>query len=135
MAHPNEDLVREGFAAFGRGDLDALQHQFLAEDIRYHFPGRSPIAGDYEGAAQVVQLFGRLFELSGGTVRIELHDVVANDEHAAAPKADRSAASPAAGTGSRASGRDTWLPGKTAAGDARRKVPPLASQALHERRE
>jgi hypothetical protein len=23
MAHPNEDLVREGFAAFGRGDMDA----------------------------------------------------------------------------------------------------------------
>jgi hypothetical protein len=31
----------------------------------------------------VIQLFTRLFELSGATFRIELHDVVANDEHAA----------------------------------------------------
>ncbi|MGN6171785.1 MAG: hypothetical protein ACTHPS_02300 [Streptosporangiaceae bacterium] len=25
MAHPDEDLVRGAFAAFGRGDLDALR--------------------------------------------------------------------------------------------------------------
>lgn len=84
MAHPNAELVRDGYAAFQRGDLDALQHQYFAEDIRYHIPGRSPIAGDYEGMAEVIQLFTRIFELSGGTFRLELHDVVANDEHAAA---------------------------------------------------
>ena len=33
---------------------------------------------------QVVEFFGRLFELSGGTFRVELHDVVANDQHAVA---------------------------------------------------
>ena len=40
MAHPDEDLVREAFAAFGRGDIDALR-QFWAEHIRYHGPGRT----------------------------------------------------------------------------------------------
>ena len=34
MARPNEDLAREGFAAFGRGDLDALRHQYLAAGER-----------------------------------------------------------------------------------------------------
>jgi uncharacterized protein len=84
MAHPNENLVREGFAAFQKGDLDTLRYQVFADDIRYHIPGRSPIAGDHEGTAQVIQLFTRLFELSGATFRIELHDVVVNAEHAAA---------------------------------------------------
>lgn len=84
MAHPNENLVREGFAAFQKGDLDALQHQVFADDIRYHVPGRSPIASDYEGTGQVIQPFTRLFELSGGTFRVELHDVLASDEHATA---------------------------------------------------
>lgn len=84
MAHPNEDLVREGFAAFSRGDMDALRDQYFASDIRWHIPGRSPLAGDYDGAAQVIELFVRLFELSGGTIRVELHDVLANDEHAVA---------------------------------------------------
>jgi uncharacterized protein len=84
MAHPNEDVVREGFAAFGRGDIDALRKQFLADDVCWHVVGRNPLAGDYEGPEQVMQLFARLFELSGGTLSLELHDVLANDEHAVA---------------------------------------------------
>jgi hypothetical protein len=28
MVHPNDDLVREGYAAFGRGDLDMLSNRF-----------------------------------------------------------------------------------------------------------
>jgi uncharacterized protein len=82
MAHPNEDRTREGFAAFGRGDFDALKDQFWADDIRYHVPGRSSTSGDYEGVDQVLGLFGQMAELTGGTVRVELHDVLANDEHA-----------------------------------------------------
>jgi len=61
-----------------------LRDQIFAEDIRYHIPGRSPVAGNYEGIEQVLHLFARIFELSGGTFRTELHDVVANDEHATA---------------------------------------------------
>jgi ketosteroid isomerase-like protein len=81
MAHPNEILIREAYTAFQSGDLDAVQRQWT-DDIRWHTPGRSPLSGDFEGAQQVLQLFGQLFELSGGTFRFDLHDVLANDEHA-----------------------------------------------------
>ena len=81
MAHPNEDLVREAFAAFGRGDVDALQRQYFDPGIRWHFPGRSPLAGDHEGVAQVAGMLGRPAELSGGTHGIEVHDVIGNDDH------------------------------------------------------
>ena len=84
MAHPNEDLVREGFAAFGRGDMDALRKQFFTDDVCWHTPGRGLISGDYEGTEQVLQYFTRIFELTGGTFSLELHDVLANDEHAVA---------------------------------------------------
>ena len=84
MAHPNEDLVREGFAAFGRGDVDALRKQFFTDDVRRHAPGRNPVSGDYEGTEQVLQFFARLVELTDGTFSLELHDVLANDEHAVA---------------------------------------------------
>lgn len=82
MPHPNEVLAREAFAASGRGDTDALRNQYLAEDIRWHTPGRNPLAGDYEGVAQVLEFFGRVVELSGGTFHAELHDVLGSDEHA-----------------------------------------------------
>ena len=45
VALPNEDLVREAFAALPRGDLDWLQCQYLAQDIRCHFPGGAPWSG------------------------------------------------------------------------------------------
>ena len=84
MAHPSEDLLREGFAALERGDMDALRNQFFAADVRWHAPGRSLISGDYEGIEQVLQYFARVVELTSGTFSLELHDVLANDEHAAA---------------------------------------------------
>ena len=84
MTHPNEELLREAFAAFQRGDLAALQSKYFAEDIRYHVPGRAPVSGEYQGIEEVFGFFGRLFELSGGTLRLELHDVVANDQHGVA---------------------------------------------------
>jgi uncharacterized protein len=60
VTHPNEVLVREAMTALGRGDTDALRSQYWAEDIRFHVPGRSPLAGDYEGAAQVLGFLGRV---------------------------------------------------------------------------
>ena len=47
--------------------MDALRSQYWAEDIRWHTPGRSLLASDYEGTAQLLEGFGRVFELSGGT--------------------------------------------------------------------
>jgi hypothetical protein len=84
MAHSDEDLVRGAFAAFGRGDLDALRDQYLAEDVRFHYPGRGALAGDHDGVPEVLAVFGRAFELTGGTLHLELHDVIASDEHAVA---------------------------------------------------
>lgn len=80
MAHPNEDLMRAGYEAFGRGDLDAVRETF-AEDILWHAPGRSPMAGDYEGIDAVFEQFGKIFEMTNGTFNLEIHDVLANDEH------------------------------------------------------
>jgi len=84
MTQPNEGLVRAASAAFGRGDLGALQDQFLAADIVWHIAGTGPLAGDYAGAAQVMGLLGKISELSGGTVRPELHDVLVSNDHTVA---------------------------------------------------
>lgn len=80
MTLPN-DLVRAASAAFGRGDLSALQSQFFAEDILWHIAGTGPLAGDYEGMAQVIGVLAKVAELSGGTVRPELRDVQVSDDH------------------------------------------------------
>ena len=83
MTHPNEELLRNGYAAFEKGDLDTLRDLF-DDGITWHSPGKSPVAGDYSGIDQVFGLFGKVGELSGGTLRNDIHDVLANDEHAVA---------------------------------------------------
>jgi ketosteroid isomerase-like protein len=89
VAHPNEVLLRESFAALGRGDLDTVRSQYWAENIRWHIPSRSPLAADYDGAAQILGFIGRVFELSGSTFSSELRDVLANDERAVALYTER----------------------------------------------
>jgi ketosteroid isomerase-like protein len=81
MTQSGEDRVRQANAAFGSGDLSALQSQFLAEDVVWHVPGRGPLAGDYQGIAEVIALFSKISELSGGTARFTLRDVLANGNH------------------------------------------------------
>lgn len=81
MAHPNEELLRKGYKAFSEGDLETIGTLF-ADDIVWHTPGKSSIAGDYKGKDQVFEFFGKITQDTGGTFKIEIHDVMANDEHA-----------------------------------------------------
>ncbi len=80
MAHQNEELLRRGYAAFGTGDLETVFSVF-ADDIIWHVGGENQLAGDYSGHEAVMGFFGRLIEITGGTFRLDIHDVLANDTH------------------------------------------------------
>ena len=80
MAHPNVELLRQGYDAFEKGDLDTLRVLF-ADDIVFHVSGHSPLAGDYRGQDEVFGFFGKLVELTGGTFKLDVHSILADDEH------------------------------------------------------
>jgi uncharacterized protein len=80
MAHPNEELMRRGYEAFTNGDLQTIDELF-ADDIVWHVPGNNQLSGEYRGKEEVFGNFGKLVELTGGSFRLEIHDVLANDEH------------------------------------------------------
>jgi uncharacterized protein len=80
MAHPNEENLRTGYEAFSRADMDTVFGLFT-DDIKWHVPGRNQLSGDYNGKEEVGGFFMKLMELSGGTFQVEVHDVLANDEH------------------------------------------------------
>src|SRR5258705_8531245 len=84
MAHPNEDRLRGGYEAFQTGNMDALRDEFLTQDVVWHSPGSNPYSGDHKGIDEVLANFGKTMEVTGGTLRVELHDVLANDEHGVA---------------------------------------------------
>jgi ketosteroid isomerase-like protein len=81
--HPTVELTRRGYDAFARGDLAALSG-LIADEVTWHVTGAGPLSGTYRGRDEVFSFFGRLAEETGGTFRLDVHDVLANDEHAIA---------------------------------------------------
>ena len=77
--HPNAELVRRFHDAQQLGDAAALM-DMLADDIVWHVPGRNLLSRDYHGKAEVAGFWARARELSGGTVRTELIDVLGGEE-------------------------------------------------------
>lgn len=78
--HPNVDVFGRTYHAFTNGDMESLAGLF-EEDVAWHTPGRNPLAGDYEGRGAVLASFSEEFDLSEGSYRVHVHDVLANDEH------------------------------------------------------
>jgi ketosteroid isomerase-like protein len=81
--HPHIAVFHRVMAAFAAGDMDALTELFHP-DVVWHIGGRNPLAGEYRGREETFAVFGREFQLTGGTYRPQLHDVLANDDHTVA---------------------------------------------------
>ena len=81
--HPNVARIRDGYAAFAKGDFAALNELF-ADDIVWHVGGRNQLARDYHGRDEVYGFFGKLMELTEGSFHLDLHAVLADDEHGVA---------------------------------------------------
>lgn len=82
MAHPNGELLRNLYAAFDKADLETIQAS-IADDASLHVAGRGSMSGDFKGRDEVLGYLGEVVSRSGGTFKIEVHDVLATDDHVA----------------------------------------------------
>lgn len=84
MEHPNVTLVRRFYDARARNDRQEVA-EILAEDVSWHDPYPPPHGGDLVGADAVFRdIFDKAGELTGGTTRLRLHDVIADNDLAVA---------------------------------------------------
>ncbi|MGW3418916.1 nuclear transport factor 2 family protein [Streptomyces phaeochromogenes] len=82
--HPHAMLVRKGYEAFTRGDMDTLRGM-MSSDATHHTPGSHPLSGDFKGQDAIIEMYGRLFEETAGTMNVELqHILVDGRGHAVA---------------------------------------------------
>lgn len=79
----NESLLRDSYAALGRGDMDTIRRIF-APDCVLHIPGNNPLSGEKHGIDEAVGYFGELMTRSEGTFVIDLHQVMTNDDYVVA---------------------------------------------------
>jgi uncharacterized protein len=81
--HPNVARIRDGYAAFANGDFAVLTDLF-ADDLVWHVGGRSQLAGEYRGRDDVFAFFGKIMEVTEGSFRLDVHTILADDEHGVA---------------------------------------------------
>jgi uncharacterized protein (TIGR02246 family) len=93
--HPNAALIRRLYSAWAAGDMATVRECF-APDAVWHVPGRSLIAGDHRGWEAIARdFYGRLRELTDGSFKAELTDVLADDrvgvalQHATGTRGER----------------------------------------------
>ena len=78
--HPNVTIVREGFEAFQKGDMEWMD-QHLSDDVIWHVGGNSKWSGAYEGRAKVLEFFARQTQALSGQPSVDIHDIVGSDDH------------------------------------------------------
>ena len=80
MAHSNEASIKAFYAYISEGRLD-LVGDFLADDVTWQIPGNSPLSGCYVGKEAVFGFFAKIVEVYGGTFKIEVVGVLADDKY------------------------------------------------------
>lgn len=75
--HPDCALIRRGYEAFGKGDLETLG-SLMTADVIHHVPGNNPLSGHHKGREAVMDLYRRLGEETNGTFQAHLESVMAD---------------------------------------------------------
>jgi uncharacterized protein len=78
--HPNEELIRAGYDAFVRGDVDGVAG-FLHPDVLWHVGGSSSLAGVYKGHGELLALLARIAEMTDGSISISARDILTSEDH------------------------------------------------------
>lgn len=76
--HPNVEILSRAYSAYAHGDLELLD-DLCDDDVTWHVPGTSPIAGDHEGKEEVLAALSTLMRLTDGTARLEPRTLLASD--------------------------------------------------------
>ena len=76
--HQNVAIMQRAYGAFNTGDMDTLTE--LLDETVWHLPGRSSMAGDYQGRDATLAYFGQLAQKTGGTFRAELQRMAADGD-------------------------------------------------------
>lgn len=79
----NRALVLRLYRAAVQADLATVLKLF-AEDVRWQVPGPEPAARQYRGIAAAAPALGSIWRRIGGVQAVEIRDVVASSERAAA---------------------------------------------------
>lgn len=75
------DRLTEAMALVSQGDVGGFGDLLLADDVIWHWPGRSAVSGEYRGRDEVLGLIGGFHQLTAGRLHVVPIDVLEGDDH------------------------------------------------------
>lgn len=81
--HPNAAVLEKLYEDFAKGDLASVL-DVCADSMTFQVAGKSKLAGKFDKKSFAEIFVPHLMELSGGTLKIEVHDILSSDRHAVA---------------------------------------------------
>jgi hypothetical protein len=73
-------LLRDAYESLAKGDPTAVLNAFAADGVLHITSGA--FTGDHVGPEAVAQVLGGLVEWTGGTLRLQVQEIFADDSHA-----------------------------------------------------
>jgi uncharacterized protein len=81
MTGEKAQRLAEAMALISRGEVKRFGEVLLAEDVVWHWPGRSSVSGDYHGREAALGLLSGFHELTGNRLTVEPVDILEGENH------------------------------------------------------
>ena len=75
------ERLAEAMGLISRGDVEAFGDALLADDVVWHWPGRSAVSGDYHGRAEALELLQGFNRLTANRLQVVPLDILEGEDH------------------------------------------------------
>ncbi len=75
------ERLAKAMALVSRGDVEGFGDLLLADNVTWHWPGRSSVSGEYHGRAEVLGLLGGFHRLTDNRLQVVPLDLLEGEEH------------------------------------------------------
>jgi ketosteroid isomerase-like protein len=75
------ERLTEAMALISHGDVEGFGDLLLADDVVWHWPGRSAVSGDYHGRAAALGLLMGFHQLTANRLQVMPLDILEGDNH------------------------------------------------------
>jgi ketosteroid isomerase-like protein len=79
--HPNSVVLEKLYADYAKGDLAAVL-AVCSDEMTFQVAGKSKLAGKFTKQDFATKFVAPMMEMTGQTLKLEVHDVLASDRHA-----------------------------------------------------
>jgi hypothetical protein len=81
MTGAKAQRLAEAMALISRGEVERFGEVLLADDVVWHWPGRSSVSGDYQGREAALGLLRGFHELTGGRLNVQPVGILEGEHH------------------------------------------------------